>query len=148
IVILLILQVEFLALTFLIIYVGAIAVLFLFVIMMFNLKKLQIKDQYDTNNFWYTAFVYLLIGPKFYNLCCVYITKFIVCFEMQTVRQFEQLFTAHELLYTIKYQTNDILIFADFFYNQNCFSLILIGVLLLTAMLGSIILTYSTKLAT
>jgi len=41
IVLLLTLKIEFLALTFLIIYVGAIAILFLFVIMMFNLKKLQ-----------------------------------------------------------------------------------------------------------
>jgi len=46
IVLLLTLKIEFLALTFLIIYVGAIAILFLFVIMMFNLKKLQsIKTQ-------------------------------------------------------------------------------------------------------
>jgi len=41
IILLLSLKIEFLALTFLIIYVGAIAILFLFVIMMFNLKKLQ-----------------------------------------------------------------------------------------------------------
>jgi len=34
-------QVEFLALIYIIIYIGAIAILFLFVIMMFNLKELQ-----------------------------------------------------------------------------------------------------------
>jgi hypothetical protein len=39
--ILLISNIEFLALIFLIIYIGAIAILFLFVIMMFNLKKLK-----------------------------------------------------------------------------------------------------------
>ena len=38
---LLFLEVEFLAMVFLIIYVGAISVLFLFVIMMLNIKKVQ-----------------------------------------------------------------------------------------------------------
>lgn len=44
IIILIILNVEFLALIFLIIYIGAIAILFLFVIMMFNLKNLQTQE--------------------------------------------------------------------------------------------------------
>jgi len=47
ILLLLTLKIEFLALTFLIIYVGAIAILFLFVIMMFNLKKLQLGQTHN-----------------------------------------------------------------------------------------------------
>jgi NADH:ubiquinone oxidoreductase subunit 6 (subunit J) len=56
-------DVEFLALTFLIIYVGAIAILFLFVIMMFNLKKLQSASRPLE---WFTSallYLQLMHGP-------------------------------------------------------------------------------------
>ena len=38
--------VEFLALTFLIVYVGAIAVLFLFIVMMLNIRVIQLKENF------------------------------------------------------------------------------------------------------
>jgi len=52
--ILLLLNAEFLALIFVIVYVGAIAVLFLFVVMMLNIKISS------TNNISYTPFAFLL----------------------------------------------------------------------------------------
>ena len=42
---LLLLEVEFLAMVFLVVYVGAIAVLFLFVVMMLNINLEEIKSQ-------------------------------------------------------------------------------------------------------
>jgi len=42
--VLIILGIEFIAVTFLIVYVGAIAVLFLFVVMMLNIKVLELRE--------------------------------------------------------------------------------------------------------
>lgn len=49
--ILLLQQIEFLALVILIIYVGAIAVLFLFVIYMLNIKLIQLNERNNTHIF-------------------------------------------------------------------------------------------------
>ncbi len=52
--VLLSIKIEFLAMIFLIIYIGAISILFLFVIMMFNLKDL---DQVaKPRNFYYSIY--------------------------------------------------------------------------------------------
>lgn len=63
-------HVEFLALIYVIIYIGAIAILFLFVIMMFNLKELRDSTSYTQNKDFLTISLsfYLLILYKFYYL--------------------------------------------------------------------------------
>src|SRR6185437_13915808 len=93
----------------------------------------------------YTTFAYAVLFPKTYSLSQEYITNFL--FYSNSIQKILllQIGSTQELLYNIKYKTNDILIFADFFYSYFSYNLILIGVLLLTAMLGSIILTFSTK---
>ena len=60
------LEVEFIALMFLIVYVGAIAILFLFVIMMLNLMDFEMGG--DISNFLATGF---LIGVVFLINCRV-----------------------------------------------------------------------------
>ncbi len=50
------LEVEFIAFIFLIVYVGAIAILFLFVIMMLNLTDLGSKPE-DMSNYMPTGFI-------------------------------------------------------------------------------------------
>jgi len=47
-----------------------------------------------------------------------------------------------KLVYNLKYQTNDLLLFSDFLYNHFSYNVILIGVILLTALLGSIFLVF------
>jgi len=65
VILLLSIQVEFLSMIFLIIYIGAISILFLFVIMMFNLKELQTAAK--PHNFTISAYIFLFFfGPKFY----------------------------------------------------------------------------------
>jgi NADH:ubiquinone oxidoreductase subunit 6 (subunit J) len=63
-------QVEFLALIYIIIYIGAIAILFLFVIMMFNLKELQDSAIWSQNkDFLFISFTfYLLLFSKLYYI--------------------------------------------------------------------------------
>jgi len=132
---LLALNVEFLALSLLIIYVGAIAILFLFVIMMFNLKKLQ--KGYQLKNLLYITLAYAILFSKAYGLIITNVENYllsVVCI----------LDSSKKLLYTLKYQTNDILVFSDFLYSYFSYDVILAGVILVTAMLGSIFLVFLT----
>lgn len=132
-------HVEFLALIFLIIYVGAIAVLFLFVIMMFNLKQLQNKKL--PSSFWNNLYVYLLFGPKTYYIIIYYINQYIQynCYFHEQV-----VLKKLSISYFLKYKHNDILILSDFLYTYYSYVFILSGLILLTAMLGSIVLALST----
>jgi len=68
-------NVNFLALIYLIIYIGAIAILFLFVIMMFNLRELE-KKSTNLNDYTFLAIsfqVYLFLIVKFYYLFLDYV---------------------------------------------------------------------------
>ena len=67
--VLVILQCDFLALMFLIIYVGAIAVLFLFVVMMLDLKSVRVKKDVVK----YLSFVSTVVG-----VCALYPTFCVV----------------------------------------------------------------------
>ena len=139
IIILLMLNVEFLALIFLIIYVGAVAILFLFVIMMFNLKKLQEREV--PLNLWYSIFVYLTLAPKAYYVITQHIYKFLISKDLR-VRS--SISNYPDLLYYFNYKTNDILIFSNLLYNYYSYIFLLTGMILLTAMIGSIVLALST----
>jgi NADH:ubiquinone oxidoreductase subunit 6 (subunit J) len=61
-------NVNFLAMIYLIIYIGAIAILFLFVIMMFNLRQLQQQNIkfYDVTSKAISFILYLFVSYKFY----------------------------------------------------------------------------------
>jgi len=135
ILLLLTINVEFLALSLLIIYVGAVAILFLFVIMMFNLKKLQ--KGYHLKNYIYIALAYALLFSKTYGL----ITSDIGAYLLSAIWQLDD---SKSLLYNLKYQTNDILLFSDFLYSHFNYDVLLAGVILVTAMLGSIFLVFLT----
>lgn len=43
---------EFLAFVYIVVYVGAVAVLFLFIIMMINVKSVPLKNNYNSNLFF------------------------------------------------------------------------------------------------
>lgn len=128
--ILLLFKIEFLALLFIIIYVGAIAILFLFIVMMLNIKK----DLFDLkfNNFFisFALSIFFLI---------------FITFD----------FTFLENWNILNYNFNFVLSLIDSFFDINVFgqtlynyylSLILIGgLILLVAMIGAIVLTFEFK---
>lgn len=144
IVFLLALKVEFLALILLIIYVGAIAILFLFVIMMFNLKELALASLKRVSikkpTFWLTLGCFLPI-VKFYFI----IENYIVCHVIEKVF-LSQTFAikAFNLNYFINYKFNDIFIFSNLLYTYYSFLFILSSFILFVAMIGAIILALST----
>jgi len=129
-------KVEFLAMIFLIIYIGAISILFLFVIMMFNLKNLNTEP--TPTSFYFSLYFYVFfILPKFYFIVCNHIENHINNFDFFIMDKplpcFYLLLEGQEIV--------------DFgFYLYTAFSplFILIGFILLTAMVGAIVLALST----
>ncbi len=110
---------DFLALLSIIIYVGAIAVLFLFVVMMLNVKSTTINS-----NFFFLAIItlMLLLLNIFLLIDKVFTDNFFVNTNTTTV---------------IDVLTN-IEIFGQLLYNYNIYLVLIAGFLLLIALVGSI----------
>ena len=140
---LLALNVNFLAMIYLIIYIGAIAILFLFVIMMFNLRELtQQSTQFqDLFSLYVSLISYFLVLSKFYALILNYTTTYI-----EYDKYFNEFINqkANSLQYFLTYQHTDTLLFGTLLYEYYSYLFILAALILLTAMLGSIILALST----
>jgi len=136
-------DVNFLAMIYLIIYIGAIAILFLFVIMMFNLRELkQQSTKINDYSFLSISFsFYLLILWKYYSLVLDYIISYI---------EYDKYFNdftkikLNSIEYYLTYMHADILLFGTLLYEYYSFLFMLAALILLTSMLGSIILALST----
>ena len=136
--ILLVLEVEFLSFVIMLLYIGAISVLFLFVVVMLQLNKndsKMIKMSFLSAD----GILYFLFGFKLF--------VFILYFNMK-VSNFISLFSYQTIMfnYDISYSLvsplmigGDSIIFLSLF-TQKYFFFILIGVILLFSMVGSIIL--------
>jgi len=129
---LLVLELEFLALLYITVYVGAILVLFLFITLSFNLKDLK----YSKNNFYskgfkiiYLNFVYnLFIESKLVYLCISTSS----CNERLNFKNY---------FYFLESKVEDIQIFGSFLYTQLFLYLFIISLILLIVMIGVIIIT-------
>lgn len=119
---------DFLALSFIIIYVGAIAVLFLFVVMMLDLKKDESTSYFNLFFVLLSVFitfleVFLILKKKFFNLDEVFI-KF------------------YSLMYpNLVDELSNIEVIAQSLYNYFLICFLLAGIVLLVAVIGSIVLT-------
>jgi len=124
--ILLLFQVEFLSLLFLIIYVGAIAVLFLFVIMMLNVK---VQNSNDLSFIAPLIFFSIILSTQvFFNIEKIF-------FNSQTSQ------TSVFLIDTL----SNIDIFGQTLYNNFLICFLISGLILLVAMIGAIVLTLHFK---
>ena len=136
-------NVQFLAMIYLIIYIGAIAILFLFVIMMFNLRQLQQQSTHMNDySFFSMSFVLcFLVLYKFYGLFLNHITIYV-----QYDKYFSDFvrFQFDNLNYFLTYQQTDALLFGTLLYSYYSYLFLLSALILLTSMLGSIILALST----
>lgn len=130
-IILFLLRVEFLAIIFIIIYVGAIAILFLFVVMMLNVKIfiLDLTQYYlflFLFLFTFSLQIYLFISDIFYNLV-----------NYEGVYSHVPTFLFDNL--------SNINILGQILYNYYTSCFLLSGLVLLVAMIGAISLTLSFK---
>lgn len=140
---LLTINIEFLAFIYLIVYIGAIAILFLFIIMLFNLKSLR-QDFIKNHDFSFLTIslkIYLFFGLKLFVIIALeiwyyidysyYINNFVI------YKQFD-------LYYYLTYINKDLLLFGNLFYTYYSYFFIIAGIILLVAMIGSIVLVLST----
>jgi NADH-quinone oxidoreductase subunit J len=136
-------QVQFLAFIYIIVYIGAIAILFLFVIMLFNLRNLRQSDmKIQDFNFLKISFnVYLVFAIKF---------LFIISYDMSLLIEYSTYinntltYQSFDLQHYLTYVDTDVLLFANMFYTYYIYIFLLAGFVLLSAMVGSIVLALST----
>lgn len=128
---LLFLCVEFVAFLIFIVYLGAIAVLFLFVIMMFNVHILEVRD----NILRYLPLIILIFGVIFEM---IYVTNFIH-FNIEG-NHFNTLFYSKKSWYNLIFSKENMTILTVI-YTYYLFAFILVSIILLIAMIGAIFLT-------
>ena len=133
---------EFLAFIFLIVYVGAIAILFLFVIMLLNVKELTSAPRKKFTLSQLTALH--LVVPCSLSLG-LGISKAIDTFISKSdIIQFgTESSSVYGLTNFVNYQFLDIYMFSEQLYTYYSYMFSLTALLLLTAMLGAIILASS-----
>jgi NADH-quinone oxidoreductase subunit J len=127
-IILFIFEAEFLALSFVIIYVGAIAVLFLFVVMMLDLKKFERSTSF--NFYFVLSGIFLLLLETFFIL-----KKYFFTFDSIFVKFYSYIYL------NLVDELSNIEIISQSLYNYFLICFLLAGIVLLVAVLGSIILT-------
>lgn len=135
--ILILFNADFLGLLFIIIYVGAIAVLFLFVVMMLNIKNIKVSAKI---NFLYIPFLIL------FNIIFI-IKLFFYLNDIFSSLQYS--FFINELYLSESYidVLTTIVVFGQVLYNYYLVCFLLAGFILLVAMLGAILLTFNFKSA-
>jgi NADH-quinone oxidoreductase subunit J len=139
------LSLEFLPITFLVVYVGAIAVLFLFVLMMLNIRLTEMKE----------TGAYLL--PMSFFLFSVFILCFLALIRLD--------FTSLNVLFSYSSLLSDSITYSAYFidflwsysnesnmrligkalFTEYAFQFVIVGYILLLAMIGAIILTLYKK---
>lgn len=134
-------NVEFLGVTFIIIYVGAVAVLFLFVVMMINVKLDDSLSKFEISSFLkivYSSIFCFLIG-------ILLLFSALNIFSSQDIflLKYANLQVLFDTLYNI-----DVLGQSLYNYFLSCF--LIAGLILFIALLGSVILTlkYNAKIKT
>nr|YP_010199743.1 NADH dehydrogenase subunit 6 [Gracilaria isabellana]UAD89701.1 NADH dehydrogenase subunit 6 [Gracilaria isabellana] len=120
---------EFLAFMLLIVYVGAIAVLFLFVVMMLNIKKMSVKQGF---------FSIVPIGLTIFFILFAQLSGVFHVFSISHLKQDSLVWIS----WIMENQNiTNIQVVGKVLYTKYCFLFILSGLILLVAMIGAIVLT-------
>ena len=134
---LILLGAEFLAMLFIIVYVGAVAVLFLFVIMMLNIKSSNLSIS------MYRYFpISILFGCVFFSELFVIFYFDLVSIDVYNLTLF---FNTNTLYFnqweSSVYSSNNVLILGELLYTYFSYLFIVSGIILLVSMIGAISLT-------
>lgn len=125
------LQCEFLSIIFLIVYVGAISILFLFIVMLLNIRNIELTDKIF-NYFPISFFIIFL---------------FLILLNFLIKKEFYFIFTSLDIYYIYFEFLNNIdftfemTLLAFMLYEEYFFIFILSAILLFVAMVGAILLT-------
>lgn len=131
--ILLLLGMEFLSVIFLVVYVGAIAVLFLFIVMMLNLKLVEFRQ--SLLNHYPVSFIFIAI----------FIVEFLFALYDGPGWLASNTFPLFVEWPQVYLSRTNIVLLGSLFYTYYYFPFLLSGVILLVAMIGSILLTFSKR---
>lgn len=145
---LLLLHVEFLSFIFLIVYIGAIAILFLFVIMMFNLHEL-VKGSARINVYSYSDFIYKIFKYSGYYILFIYcyqlLARLIIAIVFINKKAIIEAYLLQcDIPYFLASEYADILVISNDFYTTYFYIFIIESIVLLAAMIGAIVLALST----
>lgn len=135
--ILFLLNVEFLALLYILVYVGAIAVLFLFVVMMLNIKENTLKKKFNLNKYIYLFITFIYFLLIYYDINGINNFSNIMEFINQNNYYFD-LLKYYKMSDSLAYIGSKL--YTDYFL-----VFLMCGVLLLISMIGSITLTLIIK---
>lgn len=129
-------NIEFLGLLFILIYVGAIAILFLFVIMMLNLKSAEINVlniDFISKTFLVVIFIYLCFFGVFHFFDSLYADSenFLLYKELNAISNLDIFYNINSIGQTL------------FNYFNGCF--LVAGLILLTALVGAIALSQNFR---
>jgi NADH:ubiquinone oxidoreductase subunit 6 (subunit J) len=139
-----ILKLEYFALLFLIVYVGAIVVLFLFIVMMLEIKTLSIAQRFN-NLFYYRSWIIFLFVLEilFFSMPDqIDISPLILKMEKHEISlsflKEINLYVDYSLLLQ---KTEHLYGFGSVLFTENKLAIILAALLLLLSMVGSIVMT-------
>jgi len=125
------LEAEYLALIFVAVYLGAVSVLFLFIVMMLNIKGIHFNKEII-----YSLPIGFLLGLIF---AFFIIFSFIDLIDNNNI--IEYFIPFYENWYSIFVKISDIEVFGTILYTEYAPCLLIVGIILLIAMIGAIVLT-------
>lgn len=128
---------EFLSVLLVIIYIGAISILFLFVIMMLNLRIVEVYS--SLVNYFPIG---CILGILFY-IFFLYLINY--DYNMLSISYTNNNLLDLNLTNSLIYSYNNLYLLGDLLYNSYAYLLIYVGLILLLAMMGSMVLTVDSK---
>lgn len=137
---LILLQTDFLALLFLLVYIGAIAVLFLFIVMMLNIKLTE-TNQYFLNFEFYCIYVTSFV---LFSLICYFTFSTIHTFSLYRNSEYLDQFVSLNQISDFKInflEFSNVKVIGSVLYTLHVYHFLLAGLILLIAMVGAIVLT-------
>jgi len=131
------LGIDYFALVFLIVYIGAIAVLFLFIIMMLNIKIIELKE-----SFWrYMPIGFLISFIFFFEIFYIFF------FYNNNIKIFQILDYINYINWISLFNSKSYIeVIGELLYTYYFFPFMLCGIILLVAMIGSITLTLNQSI--
>lgn len=138
-----VLQLEYFALLFLIVYVGAIVVLFLFIVMMLEIRTLNVTQKFQ-DLFAYRSWILVLLAFEFFFILSqglVDIVPLFSLFEEESSSVFFRESNLYTNFGTFLQRTDHLSGIGGVLFTEYKFALILASILLLLSMIGSIVMT-------
>jgi NADH-quinone oxidoreductase subunit J len=143
------LKLEFLPILFLVVYVGAIAVLFIFVLMMLNIKQIELKNE----SVYYVPIATLFVFVFLFEMFALVRSEFVPLLFLNNSNVFfiTDFITASlfSVEFSFNYILNDNIVkIGNILFSEYFFHFIISGYVLLFAMIGVIVLTLHKKFIT